>query len=108
MEQGLSLCPDFVVQGTHENKLTMKISQISVAPYLVQLLVYCRAQSPPTLGAIFGAESQSESVHVTWRNKMAGSLCYKLDFAAATLTRASSKAAVELEWEAPISSAQSL
>ena len=30
MEQGLSLCPDFVVQGTHENKLTMKISQITV------------------------------------------------------------------------------
>ena len=32
MEQGLSLCPDFVVQGTHENKLTMKISQITVLP----------------------------------------------------------------------------
>ena len=31
MEQGLSLCPDFVVQGTHENKLTMKISQITVS-----------------------------------------------------------------------------
>ena len=30
MEQGLSLCPEFVVQGTHENKLTMKISQITV------------------------------------------------------------------------------
>ena len=30
MEQGLLLCPDFVVQGTHENKLTMKISQIMV------------------------------------------------------------------------------
>ena len=29
MEQGLSLCPDFVVPGTHENKLTMKISQIT-------------------------------------------------------------------------------
>ena len=29
VEQGLSLCPDFVVQGTHENKLTMKISQIT-------------------------------------------------------------------------------
>ena len=28
--KGFSLCPDFVVQGTHENKLTMKISQITV------------------------------------------------------------------------------
>ena len=36
MEQGLSLCPDFVVQGTHENKLTMKISQITV--YLLTCL----------------------------------------------------------------------
>ena len=34
MEQGLSLCPDFVVQGTHENKLTMKISQITVVRML--------------------------------------------------------------------------
>ena len=34
MEQGLSLCPDFVVQGTHENKLTMKISQITVVTKL--------------------------------------------------------------------------
>ena len=35
MEQGLSLCPDFVVQGTHENKLTMKISQITACVFVV-------------------------------------------------------------------------